>query len=435
MRTETSAPRRAACRAPWHEALLGPVCALALWGPAWAEGPGWTGSVSQSLSHDSNLFRLPGGASPAAGASRSDTVFTTGLDVSLDQMLGRQRVSGQLGLQSLRYRVHDEQNHQAAQGGLRLDWETTQRLSGQLRVAAAQTLRPLDAAAAAAPGQRNLETDREAVALVRLGGSGLLSLEGQLGTRSVDYSAPAFDSAELSGRSALLGLRWRPSGVSTWGAAWRETRGHYPEATATAGPEDRYRSRSLDLWAAWIPSGAHRLYLRASPTRTQYDLRQERNFSGLTGALAWQWAPRSPWRLTLRAVRDLGQDAYLERYGQDGPGAQALPGGHLDDGVVLTRWAVAAEKELTAKVKVAATVATTRRTLALASGSPTGTPATSRSHDTTTQATLGLRWAPRRHTQLGCEAATERRQAGGTLSTLSTPYSVRTFSCQGQLAW
>ena len=432
MRTESFAPRRTACRTPWQGALAGTVCTLALWSPAWAEGPGWTGSVSQSLSHDSNLFRLPGGASPAPGASRSDTVSATALDLSLDQMLGRQRLSGQVGLQALRYRVHEEQNHEAAQGGLRLDWETAQRLSGQLRVAAARTLRPLDPAAAAAPSQRNLETDREAVALVRLGGVGLLSLEGQLGARNVDYSAPAFDSAELSSRSALLGLRWRPSGVSTWGAAWRETRGHYPEATAAAGPDDRYRSRSLDLWGAWIPSGAHRLYLRASPTRTRYDLRQERNFSGLTGAMAWQWTPRSPWRLTLRAVRDLGQDAYLERYGQDSTGAQALPGGHLDDGVVLTRWAVAAEKDVTAKVKVAATAATTRRTLALAPGSAPGTPATSRSHDTTTQAALGLRWAPRRHTQLGCEAATERRQADGTLS---TPYSVRSVNCFGRLAW
>ena len=428
MRTESSAKARTALRGT----LGGTVCALALWSPAWADGPGWEGAVSQSLTHDSNLFRLPGGASPAQGASRSDTVSTTSLELSLDQPLGRQRLSGQAGLQALRYRVHDEQNHEAAQGGLRLDWETAQRLSGQLRVAAARSLRPLDPEAAATSRPRNLETDREAVALVRLGGAGLLSLEGQIGARSVDYSDPAFDSADLRSRSASLGARWRPSGVSSWGAAWRETRGHYPDAATSPGLDDRYRSRALDLWLTWAPGGAHRLYVRASPTRTRYDLREERNFSGLTGALAWQWAPRSPWRLALRAVRDLGQDAYLERYGYDGTGAQALPGGHLDDGVVLTRLSVAAEKDVTAKVKAVATAASTRRSLAAPAGGNSAPPSTTRSHDTTSQAALGLRWAPRRSTQLGCEASTERRQAG---STLSTPYSVRSFNCFGRLAW
>jgi hypothetical protein len=429
MRTESAAMARPALRG----ALGGTVCALALCSPpAWAEGPGWGGAVTQSLSHDSNLFRLPGGTWPAPGASRSDTVSTTSLDLSLDQPLGRQRLSGQAGLQALRYRFHDEQNHEAAQGALRLDWETAQRLSGQVRAAAARTLRPLDPDAALAPRQRNLETDREAAALVRLGGAGLLSLEGQIGVRSVDFSDPAFDSAELRSRSASLGLRWRPSGVSSWGAAWRETRGHYPDAATSPGLDDRYRSRALDLWLVWAPSGAHRLYLRASPTRARYDLREERNFSGLTGALAWQWAPRSPWRLAVRAVRDLGQDAYLERYGYDGTGAEVLPGGHLDEGVVLTRLAVTAEKDVTAKVKAVATVASTRRTLALSAGTNGAPPSSTRGHDTTSQAALGLRWAPRRNSQLGCEAATERRQADGTLS---TPYSVRTFSCFGRLAW
>ena len=99
---------------------------------------------------------------------------------------------------------------------------------------------------------------------------------------------------------------------------------------------------------------------------------------------------------------------------------------------MLTRLSVAAEKDVTPIVKAVATVASTRRCLAPVAGGNGSTPSTGRDHDTTSQAALGLRWAPRRNTQLGCEAATERRQADGTLS---TPYSVRSFSCLGRLAW
>jgi len=298
-----------------------------------------------------------------------------------------------------------------------------------LRAASARALRPLDPDAAAGPSARNLESQDEAVALVRLGGAGRLSVEGLLGSRGVRYSDPAFDAAELRTHSAALGLRWRPGAATTLGAAWREARGRYVNAP---GDNDRYRTRALDLSMTWASTPLHRLYLRASPLRARYDQRSQRDFSGLTGAVAWQWQPRSGWQVTARAVRDLGQDAYLERYGYEGTGAQALPGGHLDEGVVLTRLSVSAEKDVTAKVKAVATVASTRRTLAPSAGGTSATSTTARDHDTTSQAALGLRWAPRRSTQLGCEAATERRQADGPLS---TPYSVRSFSCLGRLAW
>ncbi|MFO0124652.1 MAG: hypothetical protein ACK52R_00530, partial [Betaproteobacteria bacterium] len=172
-----------------------------------------------------------------------------------------------------------------------------------------------------------------------------------------------------------------------------------------------------------------RLYVRASPMRARYDQRSERDFSGLTGALAWQWQPRGSWQVTARAVRDLGQDAYLERYGVDDTAAQALPGGHVDDGVVLTRVTLAAQRAVTAKVQAAVSASWTRRTLT--SVLPAAAAAAT-AHDTTSQLALGLRWAPRRSTQLGCDASAERRRADGLLS---TPYSARVFGCFGRLAW
>ena len=411
-----------------RRALSGVLCAcsLALPASAWAQSPGWGWSVSQQFSHDSNLFRLPNGTFPGLNSSRSDTASTTSLDLTLDQPFGRQRLLGRAGVEALRYRHHDELNHDAHHGDLRLDWETAERLSGQLRAASARSLRPLDPRAAAGVQARNLETTDEAAAVVRLGGAGRLAIEGLLGGRGVHYSDPAFDGSELRTNSAGLGLRWRPGGATTFGTAWRETRGRYVNNS-----DDRYRSQALDLWMIWSAAPMQRLYLRASPLRARYDLRSERDFSGLTGALAWQWQPRGPWRVTARAVRDLGQDAYLERYGLDDATAQALPGGHVDDGVVLNRLTLVAERAVTAKVQAAVSLGWTHRRLTTAL--PAATPATATTaRDNTSQLALGLRWAPRRSTQLGCDASTERRHADGLLS---TPYSARAFSCFGRLSW
>lgn len=401
------------------------VCSLALSAHAWAQAPGWGWSVGQQFSHDSNLYRLPDGVPPGASQSRSDTVSTTSLDLTLDQPLGRQRLLGRAGVEALRYRRHDELDHDAHRAELRLDWETAGRLSGQLRTASARALRPLDPDAAGGSQARNLESHDEAAALVRLGGAGRMSVEGQLGTRAVHYSDPAFDAAELRTQSAALGLRWRPGAATTFGAGLRETRGRYINAVDDA---DRYRSRALDLWMTWSATPMQRVYVRASPLRTRYDQRSERDFSGLTGALAWQWQPRGSWQVTARAVRDLGQDAYLERYGVDDTAAQALPGGHVDDGVVLTRVTLAAQRAVTAKVQATVSAGWTRRTLT----SVLPAAATTTAHDSTSQLALGLRWASRRSTQLGCDASTERRHADGLLS---TPYSARVFGCFGRLTW
>ena len=412
--------RRALCGAAF------PALIFTLTSGACAAAPGWSWEVSQAFSRDTNLFRLPDGASPVPGASRADTLSTTALDLSLEQSFGRQRLRASAGLEALRYRHHDELNHDAHHADVRLDWETVGRWSGQLRGASTRSLRPLDAAASSAP--RNLETTDEAAALVRLGGAAQLAIEGQLGGRGVSYSDPAFDAAELRADSAWLGLRWRPGGASQLGTAWRETRGRYVNSSLAG---DRYRSRAWDFWGTWTPSPAQRLYLRASPLHARYDLREERNFSGLTGALAWQWTPRGSWRVTARAVRDLGQDAYLERYGLDDAAAQALPAGHVDTGVVLTRLGLAADRALTAKVQAAISLGWTRRTLG--SAVPGSAPAVLRTaHDTTSQAAAGLRWEPRRATQLGCDVAVEHRNADGLLS---TPYTARVYGCFGRLSW
>jgi hypothetical protein len=400
------------------------ACAAAL--PAAAQTAPWTLSATQGFSRDTNLYRLPDGVQPSAGLARGDTVSTTTLSAGLDQRIGRQRVLGEAALRALRHRDNERLDHEGYALAAAWDWETVERLSGTLRAGSTRTLRPFDSfalAGAAGVTARNLETTDELAAVGRLGGAGRLALEAAAGTRRVGYSDPAYATSELRADTLALGARWRPAGGTVFGAAWRHTWGRYPVLG------DRYRADALDLTAETQPSGASRLYLRLSPARARYDSATERDYSGLTGAAQWRWQATGKLALALRAVRDLGQDAYLERYGLEGV---ATPRGSVDDSTVLTRLALEAGHALTAKVTLTGSLSATRRDLARPGLPSLGQPAVLEGRDTTTGAALGVRWAPTRTATLGCDAGLEHRSARGALS---GPYQAATLACFGRIGW
>jgi hypothetical protein len=381
----------------------------------------WTLTASQELSRDTNVYRLADGVAPAGGLKRGDTLSTTTVAAGLDQRIGRQRLLGEAALRVLRYRGNDSLDHEGHTLSAAWAWETVERLSGTLRAGSTRSLLPYASEAVPGSTSRNLETTNELAALARLGGQGRLSFEAALGTRQVDYSDPAYATAELRTDTLALGGRWRAGGALVYGAAWRHTWARYP------GLGDRYHVDALDFSAESAPAGASRLYLRLSPTRARYDAATERDFSGLTAAAQWRWQAGGKLALTLRAVRDLGQDAYLERYGSDGSAAAVR--GNVDDSTVLTRVVLEGVYAYSDKTQLITSLGATRRELTRL---PPGQTALLEGRDTTAAATLGVRWAPTRHAALGCDAGLERRTARGTLS---GPYNASTLTCFGRLGW
>lgn len=395
------------------------VCTAAF--TAAAQTRPWTLTASQEFSRDTNVYRLADGVAPAGGLRRGDTLSTTTLAAGLDQRIGRQRLLGEAALRVLRYRDNGSLDHEGHTLAAAWAWETVERLSGTLRAGSTRTQRPYDSFVLPGATARNLETTDELAAVARLGGQGRASLEAALGTRRVDYSDPGLALAELRTDTLALGGRWRPGGAAVYGAAWRHTWGRYPVLG------DRYGVDALDFSVELAPTGASRLYARLSPTRARYDNATERDFSGLTAAAQWRWQASGKLALTLRAVRDLGQDAYLERYGSDGSAAAVR--GSVDDSTVLTRVALEAAHAFSDKLQFSAGLGTTRRELTRL---PPGQAVALEGRDTTATATLGLRWAATRHATVGCDAGLERRTADGPLS---GPYGATTLACFARLAW
>ena len=405
-------------------ARLGLTLAVAMWatGPAGAQERPWTASITQSLAHDSNLYRLPSGTSPGPGLGRSDTVSTTTLAGGVDTTFSRQRLSAEAALDVVRHADNSALDHEGHALSAAWDWATVHRLSGRLQAGHARSLRPYDAAVVAGATTRDLQTQADASATARLGVVTRLTAEATLATRSVDYSSAASAASELRADTAALGARWQHTGATTVGAAWRHTRGRYPS------DGERYRTHALDLSAELTPSGASEVYLRISPERTRYDLARERNFSGWTGAARWRWRAGGRLTLTLSGVRELGQDAYIERFG----GAGRPPSGAaVDDSRVLDRLTLQAEHTLTARTVLRASAETTRRDL-LTRTVAGGTVTITEGRDRTDRLAVGLRWRAARALDLGCDLAQEQRHADAALG---SDWRATTLGCAARLGW
>ena len=404
---------------PW--CLLLAAVALAWCGAAGAETSPYYIGLSQGFLHDSNLYRLDEGAFLGPGKSRSDTVATTSLLAGLDQPMGRQRVYGTVAVRNNHYASNDYLNHVGYNLDTGLDWSTVERVSGTLTLHADQGQRPFNIdTGVRVDTQQNIQNTLDMNAAFRVGLVTQWSAEASLGFGRLDFSAPNFAGSEYRRNSASLGTRWRPSAIINFGAAVRYTQADYQARGDTATRWD------LDFTSGWEPDGYNSAYFRISPTHITYDVGTASNFSGVTGAATWQWQPTAKLHLNTGYLRDANQDSFNQRLlvpigGGGFAGVQVV----TDDTYLTDTLRGALDYEVTSKL--AATLGASYAKRSLVRANSVGE---LRDTDQTTITSLGLRWTPTRGVQIGCEAGSERRSAGGVLS---QPYSTTLYHCEAQL--
>lgn len=426
-------PARAACGGTAGLALaflwLGATTAAAQSSP-------WYLAASTAFAHESNLLRLADAQAPLAGESRSDTVLSTALVGGLNQGLGRQRVTGSLTLRDNRFDHNAKYDNQSYNGSLGLNWSTVERVSGVLAVSAARSLSTFNADGVGLLAEKNLETTRAVNGSVSVGLVTQYSLELGAGEQRVRNSAAdeRVLARDYNQDTLSAGLTWRPSGGFSLAAVLRTLHAVYPTfRTSASGVEsDRYKQQQTELVAGWQPTGASRLDARVTFGDTRYRVNEERNFSGVNGSLNWLWQATGKLRLTTRYSRDKGQDTYPTTTAGF---FQGIPVGSvpatLNDQRVSSALRLQSDLDLSPKIALVASVQQTRRTIVRNTFVPAGldTPVVQSGRDSTTQWTLGGRWAPLRSALLGCDAASERRRASGALSANLNGASL---SCFGQ---
>lgn len=413
-------PGRPALRARHAFGVALTALVFALTPPAHAaQGEAWTLTAGQALLRDSNLYRLDDDAAAPGGGARADTVSTTTVGAAWDARLGRQQVQAAAALRAVRHADNTALDHEGHD--LRLTWlaQTAGRLGGELTLRRARQLRQADSLIVDGALVRNLETDETAGAVIRLGGEGRLTLEAALGARQLELSASTPGAAALRSRTVSLGARWRPAAVTTLGAALRHTAGRYP------GLDEDWRLNALDLSAEWDRGGRTAWWGRLSPVQLRHERLTQRDVTGVNAAAQLRWQASPKVGLALRLQREIGTDAGLERWGEV---AGVVWPGTGDEARLLKRVLLEGTYAMAAKVSLTASLAHTRRDLAPLAPATT-TPAFS--EDRTSRLAVGARWQATERITLGCEAAAERRQVDGVLS---TPYTARSLACAAQLS-
>ena len=382
--------------------------------------------ASQTFSHESNLLRLTTIQTTPAGYSQGDTVSSTALLAGFDQGFGRQRASANLALRANRYSNNSLFNNTSYSANTGLAWQTIERLSGTLTASANRNLQLLNTQELGFSSRRNLESVETLGASASLGLVTEYTLELNGGHRQARNSLqePNVQAREFQQDNVSLGVRWRPRAATTLGLALGTTQGRYPKFRANAAggfDADRFKRTDIELSATLAPAGANTVEAHISSGQTRYDLNEQRNFSGITGSLAWAWQPTGKLRLNTSLSRDTGQDSYAT--------AVFNVPATSDYSRVTSSLRTTLNYDYSAKVSFVTSLIYYDRTLVRTIANPF-LPLNAQGKERTTTLSLGARWAPLRFAQFGCDINRENRNGSGELT---SDLRANSFSCFGQI--
>lgn len=390
---------------PLRTRLLPLAAALCAAGGAHAQSTPYYVGVSQSFTHESNIYRT-------RNNEISDTISTTSLFGGVDQMVGRQRVYGNATVSANKFMDNGTLDNTGYGLKAGVDWATIERISGTVELNANQSLARYENSV----GETDKNTLRDLTfrAVARVGVVTRLTAETGYTYRRVDYSLNAYRARNFDQNAVSTGLRYRFSGALTGGAALRFTKGEYPDQN----PRDEYDRRDIDFTATWTPTGNSSVSGRISLSDTSHSVSNSADFSGVTGDLTWDWRPTGKLRFVTSLTRDTGEEISL----LGGSADQVLTNSRISTSI-----GTRATYEVTSKVVADASVRYVNRKLDLSLQNQSAD-----GGDNTRFVSLGLRWMAMRSLTLGCSLGYESRSSSARL--LSAPYDSRSASCYGQFA-
>ena len=368
--------------------------------------PPWYVAPQLSVTKDSNIFRTNTG-------EVTDTIMSFGLLGGLNIPFGRQAFIADVLVRRDEFRDQSQLDNTSYRLGARLDWATIERLSGSVDVTSRRELARNDVLGSTGDTARTTQRVDSGGITARLGATSVLAIQGRLGHQRVDYDSDSaqvnYESLDYRQNFASLGLVYRPSGLLTLGIAYRDTKGKYHNSV----PEDEYDRQDIDLTATWVPTGISRVIARLSATDEEHDVQTQRDVSGVTGAVQWDWRPTGKLRFLSDMSRDTGSQVAFSQ--------AVLPTGEIltataPDSRVVASIGVRAFYDLTAKISLNAELRSTDRDFDV------------QADDRTNIFAIGGRWDPTRAISVGCAFSKQSRNS----TVVTREFDANVVSCFGR---
>lgn len=404
---------------PFHRLARPLLLALGLAaasGGALAETSPWYLGVNQGFSYDSNVFRLPEAFEQSSWWSSSALVG------GLDQRYGRQRFYANGTVALNRYSSLDQLNNTSYNLSGGWDWETINRLSGQLYASYAENLGNYGGFYDTLITQKNVERRIAANASVNYGLASLLAAQARLAYSSVRYSAPQYAGWELDQASITLSLDKEFSGQLRLGPGVAYTSGDY---AAINRDFSRY---DLFLTGRWMLTGLSTLSGRVGYSSWSYGGLNPYDQSSVTGWITWRYLPTGKLAFDTTLSYDTLANTGLTDMGGGAVGSQG------DTNRLTTGIRIAATYQLTGKTSLNASLQFYRRTQDYSINPPPGLPPLPvEIRDQVTNLSLGGTWVPRRNWQVNCNLyLASRNQSTNQPLIAMTPYDAYGGNCAVQ---
>lgn len=373
--------------------------------------------AQEQLSYDSNIFRT-------ATNEKRDAYSTTTLTVGLDQPYGRQRYLASGSVIGQIYKNQDDLNNVGyeLQGGM--DWEAASHLSGDLRLGSTRSLASFTNFNVGQDRQKVMQTQNSANFRGRYGLASPWAVEATLGYRSVNMQGDVLDNLEVRTATVGLGAIYQPSDLLQLGLAFRYSDGEYPNYALATGVRrsDPYTRNDVDFTAIWKASGLSTLNLRLTATNENHTAAafDQRDFSGVTGLVGWQYQLTGKTSLGVNYLRDTGDNA--NRVDQVGQAVTVYgsPSRVTDRVAVTGRW------DATAKIRATADVSYGRDRYSFSDGTNAGAA-------TTMLYRVAAQFQYSRALLFSCGVGYSRRNAPDDLANITNDYSATTADCLARL--
>ncbi len=383
---------------------------------------------SLGLTHVSNIYRTPVGATPAPDTSNSDTVTTVSLLGGVDLRLGRQHLRADASVQSNHYARNENLNNLGYNGRTSLDWSTINNISGTVSLGGSRQL------SSNVPGYgyspvyvKNVQTDYSVDSVARIGLVTRWTLEGDVGYNRRSFSAPQYKPLDYNQTYYSLGPVYRPSEGLRIGVDLRHTRGSLPFYTQDIDINtfqlvyvaDDFNRNDVDLNVFWKASGANQFEARLSRGRSHHVTGAGQDFSGFTGQLNWAWQPTGHLSFNTQLIRDTGlQTSFSSFLGQSSS--------NYSQNQLATTVRSYASYQYSGKLSFNANGSYSRGSLTV--DIPRTPPETLNLLNTDYSAGLGASWQYSRGISFSCQLGRQERTGDPRLN----PYKANNFGCVGQ---
>ena len=265
--------------------------------------------VSGSVAHDSNLFRLPSAvdAQTAIGSSdKSDNIFRIGAGGKYEAQVSRQKFRVEASVDDYRFQNFDNLNNDSYDGRGEWKWQAGNFWDGTLGVGERRYL------AGFANLQQNL---KDMIDQGRAYGSANYNLHSHLrftlDLSSYDNRHSADSQKVFDSRvdNTAFTVNWVTPAQNTVGLQYRIASAHYPnrDVVGTTVLDNAYQEKEYSLVAHWRASGASDFVFRLGRTERTFDQSPNRNFSGPTWRITYNWQPDGKVGLELATWREIAE--------------------------------------------------------------------------------------------------------------------------------